>query len=164
VFASDAAQWWILGITLAVGAVVAGTALLLNWRRAARTRRSGQRPLLRKKELCLATSRESAFALVVAAIRDSGGSIKSKDVDLGQVVGKYGATLRSWGQFLQVDLWDTDRDEQQLVCTSWPTQDFVVTEWGAGNILIDRFIEEVRQSSPNGTIVGERTGGHTIKE
>jgi hypothetical protein len=104
------------------------------------------------------------MALVVASIRSTGGAIKSKDAELGQVIGKFGATLRSWGQYLQVDFWDTDRGEQQLVCTSWPTQDFVVTEWGAGNILIDRFIEKIRETSPNGTIVGERTAGHTIKE
>jgi hypothetical protein len=102
--------------------------------------------------------------LVVTAVRGTRGAIKSRDAELGQVVAKYGMTLRSYGQWLQVDFWDTDRGEQQLVCTSWPTQDFVVTEWGAGNILIDRFIQKIRESSPNGTVVGQRTSGHTIAE
>jgi hypothetical protein len=102
--------------------------------------------------------------LVVAAIRASGGAIESRDPALGQIVAKTGMTLRSYGQYLQVDFWDTDRAEQQLVFTSWPTQDFVVTEWGAGNILIDRVVQKIREASPDGTIVGEQTAGHTITE
>ena len=71
-------------------------------------------------------------------------------------------TFRSYGQYLQIDLWDTDLGEQQCVCTSWPTQDFVVTEWGAGTILIDRFIEKLGEVSPSGTVVGTITVGHTL--
>jgi len=33
-----------------------------------------------------------------------------------------------------------------------------------GNILIRRFMEKIRETSPKETVVGERTGGQTIKE
>jgi hypothetical protein len=52
------------------------------------------------------------------------------------------------GQFLKVDLWDTDLGEQMAVCTSWPTQEFVVWEWGAGNIVISHFIDKLGEVTP----------------
>jgi hypothetical protein len=67
---------------------------------------------------------------------------------------KYGMTRRTWCQYLQIDLWDTDLGEQQCVCTSWPTQDLVFTEWGAGNITIEQFLGRLTEISPQGAVLG----------
>ena len=149
-------------IVAAIGTVALIIGVLLAWRRVRRTHEIGQNPLLRKKEICLATSRSEAVDLVAAAIRGSGGSILSEDTDKGQVVAKYGMTRKTWAQYLQVDLWATDRGEQQAVCTSWPTQDSVITEWGAGNIVIDHVIDKLNELGTPGMIVGSTTAGHTI--
>jgi len=85
---------------------------------------------------------------VVSAIRSSGGSVISQDPESGQVFTN-GMTFRTWGQFLKVDLRDTDLGEQMAVCTSWPTHD-VVWEWGAGNIVINRFIDKLGEMTPEG--------------
>ena len=156
------AQWIALAISSGLGLVIAGIALVLGYRRVIRVRRSGVSSLLRKGTVCLSVPRGIAIEFIVAAIRGSSGSVVSKDLERGQVVAKYGMTLRSWGQYLQVDLWDTDLGEQQCVCTSWPTQDSVVTEWGAGNITIARFIDKLAEVSPSGTVVGTMTAGHTL--
>jgi hypothetical protein len=137
-------------------------ALIFNGRRAKRVRASGTSPLFRKGTVCLAASRTDAVEYILRAIKSSGGSVTSQDPSEGQVFAKYGITRRSWGQYLQVDLWDTDLGEQQCVCTSWPTQDFVLTEWGEGNRLIRRFIATLNELTPLGTVVGETTSGRTL--
>jgi hypothetical protein len=163
VFVAEVSDQLIAGvIACALGLIVASLVLIVNHRRVVRVRGSGRSPLLRKGTVCLAAPRASAVDFIVEAARKTGGEVTSRDPDKGQVVAKYGMTFRSYGQYLQIDLWDTDLGEQQCVCTSWPTQDFVVTEWGAGTILIDRFIEKLGEMTPSGTVVGTITAGHTL--
>lgn len=150
------AQALSLGISVLVLTVITVTAVIVMWRRAKRN------PVMRKKELCLATSRADAVELVISAVKAVGGGITETDPDAGQIWAKFGMTFRSWGQYLQVDFWDTDLGEQQLVLSSWPTYDLTVVDWGAGNLVIDHVCDQIRELAP-GEVVGTRTTGHTIR-
>jgi hypothetical protein len=141
-------EWLALLIPVGGGTLIAGVAMLRTRRRARRLRESGKNPLLTKKVVGVAASRTEAINFVSKAISLSGGTIISTDLDHGQVLGKYGMTWRTYGQFLQVDLWDSESGGQWCVCTSWPTRDFVVTEWGAGFITINHFVELLGTITP----------------
>jgi hypothetical protein len=155
-------QWVAFAIASGFGLVLAAIGLIFTWRRVVRVRRSGVSPLQRTATVCLAAPRADAVDFVVAAIRSSRGSVVSKDPEKGQVLAKYGMSLRTWGQFLQVDLWDTDLGEQQCVCTCWPSRESVITEWGAGDITIARFLDRLTEVAPSGTVVGKVTAGRTL--
>jgi hypothetical protein len=155
-------DWTDVTIGLVIVGVPSIVILFFIVRRAIRVRQSGENPLRRKGTICPAASRVDAMEYVVLAIRSSGGTIVSKDEEKGQVLAKYGMTRRTWGQYLQIDLWDTDLGEQQCVCTSWPTQDLVFTEWGAGNITIEQFLGRLTEISPQGAVLGPLSMGHTL--
>ena len=70
--------------------------------------------------------------------------------------------MRSWGQYLQVDFWNTDRGEQQLVGTSWPTWESTKIDWGAGNVVLDSVFDRIKRTASEGVVVGPTTAGHTL--
>ena len=62
------------------------------------------------------------------------------------VLAKIGMTLRSAGQWLQVELADSDHAASEWRVSSWPTLQTTLLNWGESRRLVAQFISFVKKA------------------
>jgi hypothetical protein len=122
-------------VLLAVPLFVVGYFML---RRTRRVDGAKATPLVEERTFTLKISNEDEMACFKEAI--SKVALVLVDDEDHHILAKQGFTIRSWGQWLEVELVGTTSDASDWRCRSWPTWEGTLIDWGAGRRLVTAFL------------------------
>jgi hypothetical protein len=128
--------------------IVIGVFVVFSWWRVVIVRRGYEHPLSRTSVVSLRSDPSSAFDLAKSAAKRMGLSIILLDHENGVIVARRGATWRSFGEFLRIEVKQGPGNGSKCLCKSWPTSDLALLDWGASRQLIAGFVDYLKGEDP----------------
>lgn len=122
-------------------------ALVLMWRRTVHLRNDGNNPLLSEETLVLNMGPEASLELLETALKGIGASAQRVDSANRSVLAKTGMSRRSWGQYIEVTVTEDGEGHSSCQCSSWPTFEGTLWDWGAGRLAIEALVNELRKQN-----------------